>query len=123
MKIILVVDDVEPIRELLRIILEAEYEVLQAATGSEALAIAHREGVALVILDLYLEGSILTGLNTLEVMKSTPEIYHIPVLVISGYATPNEIQQAMALGAAKFVAKPYSPTHLLASVEELIGPA
>jgi two-component system, OmpR family, phosphate regulon response regulator PhoB len=141
-KTILIVDDQAQVRELLKATLEVEYEVIEAATGLEAMAAAHLEveyeviGAAtgleamaaaqkvepdLIILDLYLGNSLITGLQTVKGLKSS--LAHIPILLISGVVKADnaDVQQALDMGADKFLEKPFSPLHLLEVIEQLLN--
>lgn len=123
MKTILIIEDQAAVRELLAMTLSVEYEALQAATGEEALEKMQRNRPDLVILDLKLNGplnSSLTGLEVCAILKSSPEYRAIPILILSGSATLEDISDAMLLGAATFVAKPYSPIRLLDIVARLM---
>lgn len=121
MKIILIVDDQTQIRELLKATLELEYEVILATTGLEALRLAQMVGPNLIILDLYLGNSLMTGLQTLKELKSS--FAHIPILLVSGVVkVDNEIvRQAMEIGADEFLEKPFSPINMLKVIEGLLN--
>jgi signal transduction histidine kinase/ActR/RegA family two-component response regulator len=119
---ILVVDDEPAFREMVRLILEEDgHRVRLAANGVEAVQTL-REGYAglgLVILDLRMPG--MDGLAVLEELKElAPDL---PVLVATGYATPEEKAQAMEAGARKILEKPYQVADLRSALIELLGPA
>jgi CheY-like chemotaxis protein len=120
-KIILVVDDEPQVVGLLKVILEPQYEVIIAKTGSEALAIAQKVGPSLIILDLHLGHSIVTGFETLTMLKSTPPSRDIPVIVLSGNLSPENKAKVTRLGAEVAIEKPYSPAKLLQMIEGLLN--
>jgi DNA-binding NarL/FixJ family response regulator len=104
---ILVVDDHALVREGLCQVLQGfdpkeVTEVLQAATCTRALELAHfNRDLDLVLLDYLLPD--MNGLAALEIFAQRhPEL---PVVILSGSANPSVVQQAMALGAAGFVTK------------------
>lgn len=113
---ILVVDDERDIRELVAGVLEDEgYETRGAANSDAALeAIAVRRP-SLVLLDVWLHGSKLDGLELLdEIKRRDPSI---PVLVISGHGNLDTAVAAIRRGAADFIEKPFEAERLLLLVE------
>ncbi|HWU96578.1 MAG TPA: response regulator, partial [Sphingomonas sp.] len=113
---ILVVDDERDIRELVAGVLEDEgYATRGAANSDEALeAIAERRP-SLVLLDVWLHGSRLDGLEILdEIKRRDPSI---PVLVISGHGNLDTAVAAIRRGASDFIEKPFEAERLLFLVE------
>ena len=113
---ILVVDDERDIRELVAGVLEDEgYETRGAADSDAALeAIAERRP-SLVLLDVWLQGSRLDGLELLdEIKRRDPSI---PVLVISGHGNLDTAVAAIRRGASDFIEKPFEAERLLLLVE------
>jgi two-component system, NtrC family, nitrogen regulation response regulator NtrX len=113
---ILVVDDERDIRELVAGVLEDEgYSTRGAANSDEALeAIAERRP-SLVLLDVWLHGSKLDGLEILdEIKRRDPSI---PVLVISGHGNLDTAVAAIRRGASDFIEKPFEAERLLFLVE------
>jgi two-component system, NtrC family, nitrogen regulation response regulator NtrX len=113
---ILVVDDERDIRELVAGVLEDEgYETRSAADSDAALeAIASRRP-SLVLLDVWLQGSRLDGLDLLdEIKRRDPSI---PVLVISGHGNLDTAVAAIRRGASDFIEKPFEAERLLLLVE------
>jgi two-component system nitrogen regulation response regulator NtrX len=109
---ILVVDDERDIRELVAGVLEDEgYEARTAADSDAALeAIASRRP-SLVLLDVWLHGSRLDGLDLLdEIKRRDPSL---PVLVISGHGNLDTAVAAIRRGAADFIEKPFEAERLL----------
>ncbi|SEM60465.1 two-component system, NtrC family, nitrogen regulation response regulator NtrX [Sphingomonas gellani] len=109
---ILVVDDELDIRELVAGVLEDEgYDTRSAANSDAALdAIAARRP-SLVLLDVWLQGSKLDGLDLLdEIKRRDPSI---PVLVISGHGNIDTAVAAIRRGAADFIEKPFEAERLL----------
>ncbi|RYY24043.1 MAG: sigma-54-dependent Fis family transcriptional regulator [Sphingomonadales bacterium] len=113
---ILVVDDERDIRELVAGVLEDEgYETRGAADSDAALeAIAERRP-SLVLLDVWLQGSKLDGLELLDEIKRRDA--SIPVLVISGHGNLDTAVAAIRRGAADFIEKPFEAERLLLMVE------
>jgi two-component system, NtrC family, nitrogen regulation response regulator NtrX len=113
---ILVVDDERDIRELVAGVLEDEgYETRGAADADDALrAIAERRP-SLVLLDVWLTGSRLDGLDLLDEIKRRDPT--LPVLVISGHGNLDTAVAAIRRGAADFIEKPFEAERLLLMVE------
>jgi diguanylate cyclase (GGDEF)-like protein len=110
---ILIVDDAKDSILLLEFDLQAAgYHVLSAENGSQALNIIATENVDLLLLDLYMPN--MSGLETLEKMKSTASMADIPVIMLSASDDENEIVAALELGAVDYVTKPYIKKVLLA---------
>jgi len=112
---ILVVDDEQDIRELVAGVLQDEgYETRAAGDSDAALeAIAVRRP-SLVLLDVWLQGSRLDGLELLEEIKRRDA--SIPVLVISGHGNIDTAVAAIRRGAVDFIEKPFNADRLLLMV-------
>ncbi|MBX3564507.1 MAG: sigma-54-dependent Fis family transcriptional regulator [Sphingomonas sp.] len=113
---ILVVDDERDIRELVAGVLEDEGYATRGAGDSDAAleAIADRRP-SLVLLDVWLQGSKLDGLELLDEIKRRDA--SIPVLVISGHGNLDTAVAAIRRGAADFIEKPFEAERLLLMVE------
>ncbi|UIJ43856.1 sigma-54 dependent transcriptional regulator [Sphingomonas cannabina] len=113
---ILVVDDELDIRELVSGVLEDEgYETRTAADSDAALEAIAARRPSLVLLDVWLQGSRLDGLELLdEIKRRDPSI---PVLVISGHGNLDTAVAAIRRGASDFIEKPFEAERLLLLVE------
>ena len=109
---ILVVDDERDIRELVSGVLEDEgYQTRTAADSDSALEEVAQRRPSLVLLDVWLSGSRLDGLELLEALKtSDPDL---PVLMISGHGTLDTAVAAISRGAVDFIEKPFDSAQLL----------
>jgi two-component system nitrogen regulation response regulator NtrX len=109
---ILIVDDEQDIRELVAGVLEDEgYSPRTAASSSEALAALADRRPSLVLLDVWLQGSKLDGLQLLDEIKRRDPT--LPVLMISGHGNLDTAVAAIRQGAADFIEKPFEAGHLL----------
>ncbi len=119
---VLVVDDEKDIRSLICGILNDEgYETRGAASSGEALAAIRARQPSLVILDIWLQGSELDGLEILKIVRrDTP---NVPVLMISGHGTIETAVAAIKIGAYDFIEKPFKTDRLLLFVERAIEAA
>jgi len=109
---ILVVDDERDIRELVAGVLEDEgYETRVAADSDGALAALADRRPSLVLLDVWLQGSRLDGLELLDVIKERDPT--LPVLIISGHGNIDTAVHAIRRGAVDFIEKPFEAERLL----------
>ncbi|QJQ33127.1 sigma-54-dependent Fis family transcriptional regulator [Sphingomonas lacunae] len=109
---ILVVDDEMDIRELVAGVMEDEgFTTRTAANSDEALAALSERRPSLVLLDVWLEGSRLDGLDLLDEIKRRDAT--IPVLVISGHGNLDTAVAAIRRGATDFIEKPFEAERLL----------
>ncbi len=114
---ILVVDDEPIIRELLRQVLEGDFEVLEAPDGPTALALLGSHRVDLILLDV-----LLPGMSGIEVLSRVRAIRpKTPVILISGAATVPTAVTAMKLGAVDCLIKPFSNAELLTRVRGVLA--
>ena len=109
---ILIVDDEIDIRELVAGVLEDEgYEARTAANSDETIAAIRERRPSLVLLDVWLQGSKLDGLELLdEIKRRDPSL---PVLVISGHGNLDTAVAAIRRGAVDFIEKPFEAERLL----------
>lgn len=109
---VLVVDDEADIRELVAGVLEDEgYAVRSAANSTEALDAIESRRPSLVLLDVWLQGSRLDGLQLLEEVKRRDP--SLPVLMISGHGNLDTAVAAIREGAIDFIEKPFEASRLL----------
>ncbi|MCB2086862.1 MAG: sigma-54-dependent Fis family transcriptional regulator [Sphingomonadaceae bacterium] len=113
---ILVVDDERDIRELVSGVLSDEgYECRTAGDSSSALAAIDERRPSLVLLDVWLHGSPMDGLEVLDAIKQRePEL---PVIIFSGHGNIDTAVSAVSRGAMDFIEKPFEAGRLLHLVE------
>jgi two-component system, NtrC family, nitrogen regulation response regulator NtrX len=113
---ILIVDDEHDIRELVAGVLQDEgYETRLAAHSDAALEAIAARRPSLVLLDVWLHGSRLDGLDLLDELKRRDP--SIPVIVISGHGNLDTAVAAIRRGAADFIEKPFEAERLLLLVD------
>ena len=113
---ILVVDDEAPVRRLLiRTLERADYCVLTAADGDEALRIAREHRPALILLDA--EMPKLHGFEVCRQLKQDDATGAIPILMLTAKAQDDDRQRGLAAGADGYISKPFSPRRLLEEIE------
>jgi len=118
-KDILIVDDETAIREIVADILEDEgYRARQAANSRQALAEIERREPALVLLDIWLEGSEMDGVQILDwIREHHPDV---PVIMFSGHGTIETAVAAIKKGAYDFIEKPFKSDRLLLAVHHAL---
>ena len=116
---ILIVDDERDICTLIAGILEDEGNTARRAHNStEAIDAVRQRRPALVILDVWLQGSELDGLQLLDVIRR--EEPPVPVVMISGHGTIDTAVSAIKTGAYDFIEKPFKADRLLLVVDRAI---
>jgi DNA-binding response OmpR family regulator len=110
---VLVVDDEEKIRALLKSYLEINgYAALCARDGGEAMALFERHAVSLILLDL-----MLPGVSGEEFCRRVREVSGVPIIMITAKTSEADIIRGLKMGADDYVTKPFSPRELMARVE------
>ena len=116
MATILVVDDEEPIQELLRFNLAKEgYLVRVAKDGREALNHVVNDQPDLIVLDLMLPG--MDGLEVCRKLRSNPKLQQIPIIMLTAKGEEIDKVLGLELGADDYMTKPFSPRELLARIK------
>ncbi len=114
---ILVVDDEDIVLDSCQAVLEEEdFEVMLVSSADKALEVMKDENITLLLIDVKMpkhDGMYLMN----EVKRQWP---HIPVIVMSGYYTTQTIKDAIKMGAATFIAKPFEPEELIKAVYKII---
>jgi DNA-binding response OmpR family regulator len=117
---VLVVDDEPVVSDAIRLVLgHAGFEVTAVFDAETALAHPALEGCRLVICDLMLPG--LSGFDALKSMRlRRPEL---PIVMTTGYATPEQEELVLAAGATAFLPKPFDASELLTLVRHVFSQA
>ena len=119
-KRILVVEDEVELVKALQIRLEASgYEVLAAYDGMEGLEKAKKENPDLIILDIMMPK--MDGYATLSKLKEAGETKDIPVIMLTAKAQSDDVARSMQLGAADYIAKPFSHMSLLEKIGKTLS--
>ena len=119
-KQILVVENDQTLRELLEFLLNREgYKVKTVSDGDYAQKeLRENPSYHLIILDLLLP--IITGRQLLRWIRRSPEITHIPALVLTDLQDEDDIASALDEGANDYVIKPFQPKELQARIRKLL---
>lgn len=120
-KRLLIVDEQEDLRRLLRrVLVEKGYEVIEAAGGLEALEVLSKRMPDVVILDAVLPE--VHGLDICRRIKTNPRLWHIPVIVVSaayrGWRVAEDLREAYSVNA--FLEKPFKVSAVVSAVEKAL---
>src|SRR5246127_204000 len=116
---ILIVDDEADIRMLIASVLQDEgYTTREAADSAQALSVLHSRQPTLVVLDIWLQGSELDGIEILKIIRR--ELPGLPVVMISGHGNIETAVAAIKIGAYDFIEKPFKSDRLLLVAERAI---
>ena len=119
-KTVLVVEDEEDIRLLLRAVLESEgYEVVEATTGKEAVDTAIELVPRLILMDISLP--LLDGLSATRQIKAQETLRDVPIIAVSAYHTAR--RRAVRAGCKDLIGKPVDIEELKTAVRRLAGPS
>jgi two-component system, OmpR family, alkaline phosphatase synthesis response regulator PhoP len=113
---IMLVDDEEPLRELVRPYLEAEgFDVIEASSGPSALELFNSQGAELAIVDV-----MLPGFDGIEFVRRVRRTSDLPVILLTARREEGERVAGLRLGADDYVTKPFSAPELVARVLALL---
>ncbi len=116
---LLIVDDEDAIRTVLRLILvRAGYDVFEAENGEEALLKVAKEKPDLIILDVMMPG--MDGIEVCQKLRSDPETAELPVIMLSAKTGSYYRNRSEDAGATKYLTKPIAADQLLAHIAECL---
>jgi len=120
-KTILIVDDVEMNRSLLADILSPSYNIIEAATGIEAIAILSRRisEISLMLLDILMPE--MDGIEVLSTINGNQWINSLPVIMLSSESTQPYIEKAYRLGATDYITRPFDEMTVCHRVQNAIA--
>jgi len=119
-KRILVVEDQEDLRGVLRDLLTGSgYVVAEAADGQAGVEATRSERPDLVLMDIQMP--VLDGYEATRQIKADPDLKTTPVIAVSSFAMKGDEEKARAAGCDHYVTKPYSPLQLLRTIRGVLG--
>jgi two-component system cell cycle response regulator DivK len=119
-KRILVVEDQEDLRAILRDLLTGSgYDVIEAVDGGEGVARAQSERPDLILMDIQLPR--MDGYEASRRIKADPDLKATLIIAVSSFAMKGDEEKARASGCDAYVTKPYSPFQLLGVVRGFLG--
>lgn len=114
---LLIVDDHDALRALLKMTLEfSDFDLIEAINGQQALAMVEKDVPDVVILDIMMPGEI-DGIAVCRQIKDNPATAHIKVILLSAKGQTEDIRIGGDAGADAYFVKPFSPMSLLESIE------
>jgi two-component system phosphate regulon response regulator PhoB len=118
MRKLLIADDESGIRSLVRMTLERDaYEIIEAADGEQALALAREHRPEVVLLDVMMPK--LSGFEVCRALKDDPATSEATVVMLTAKAQDADRQQGIAAGADDYFTKPFSPIALLRKIDQV----
>jgi two-component system, chemotaxis family, chemotaxis protein CheY len=119
---VLIVDDSAAIRKILhRVLVQAELplgKVLEARDGQDALKKLGSNSVGLILSDIHMPN--MDGIEMLSRLKSSDEFRAVPVIMVTTGGSQDKVLQALELGAAGYVRKPFTPDQIKEKLEGLV---
>ena len=117
--LVLIIEDEENIRELIRYnLLQEGLQVIAVGSGEEGLHIAQTRSPSAILLDLMLPG--INGFIVCQKLKAHPQTQAIPILVITAKGEESDIVNGLNMGADDYITKPFSPKVLLARLHAVL---
>lgn len=117
---VLVVDDTAPLRNIVRYNLEtAGYKVLEADTGSAALAVLARETAHLILMDMSMPS--MDGITLCDKIKKNPNTANIPVIFCTARGSKEDVIASIHAGALDYIVKPFTKDILLSKIAKALS--
>jgi len=119
MKKILIADDRSEVVELVKVTLEGEgYRTIEASDGREALEKIRKEKPNLILLDIVMPK--MDGFEVLSKLKNDSQTKDTPVIMLTAQGQKVDQEKGRRLGARDYITKPFSLSHLLNKIEEIL---
>lgn len=112
---ILIVDDEEDIRKIVKASLSTKYEVVEACDGLDALAKLELAEPDFVVLDVMMP--LMDGFQACAAIRRHPRFKRVPVLFLSALSTTDDMKKGYGAGANLYLTKPFDPARLLRNVD------
>lgn len=119
MKKVLIVDDQDTIRKMLRLTLSGRYELHEAAEAGEAWETLRRVRPDAVILDIMMPGD-MDGYQLCEKLRADRDLRGIHVVMVTARGQDADRQKGLSVGADAYFVKPFSPLALARHLEEAL---
>jgi len=121
LKKILITEDSSTMRSLLVSTIESMegFQIVEAASGFEALRLLPREKIDLVITDINMPD--INGLELISYIRNNPNYQSVPLFIISTEGSEKDRQKGIALGANEYLVKPFKPEELQQLIQRYLG--
>ena len=117
-RILVVDDDVHVLKSITRVLEDADYEVLPASSGKEALEMIARQMPDMVILDIIMPE--MDGIEVCRRIRADPFLARMPVLFLTAKGRPSDVAQGLDAGGDDFLVKPFEVIELPARIRALL---
>ncbi len=115
---ILIIDDELELRDLYKKLLELQnYQVFCAANGVDGILLNEQKNPDLILLDMHMPE--MSGIETLRNIRKTDD--SVIVVILTGYACPDTIRDAVDLNVSEYLGKPFANTDLLSVIDKAFG--
>jgi len=121
MRLILIIDDEDDIREVAALSLEATagWEIITASSGADGIRVAAQRKPQAILMDVMMPG--MDGPTTFRQMQENPDIAQIPVLLLTAKVQGVDRRRFAGLGVAGVLFKPFDPLTLASEISEALG--
>ena len=121
-KVVLVVDDEPDIVDLIRMSLTlANFDVLTASSGAEALKTLDSKKADIVVLDVMMPQ--MTGFEVCEKIRANAKLKTLPVIILTAKGQKEDAEKGLSVGADDYIIKPFDPTELAEQVRSMLDKA
>jgi len=117
-RVLVVEDDVANRALLTTLLTRSGYEPIAVANGEDGLRAAIDESPSIVLLDVELPG--MDGLDVCRALRADPRTVTLPVILLTGRSSPEDVVEGLDAGADDFLAKPYHQAELMARVRSVL---
>ncbi len=119
MKRIMTIDDSPSLRQMVSLALKsANYEVVEACDGRDAIAKLKGREFHLFLTDLNMPG--MDGITLTQKLRSMPEYRFVPIILLTTESQQEKKKQGKAAGATGWIVKPFQPQDLLATIKKVM---
>ena len=117
----MIADDSEMNRSILTDMLGAEYDIMEAENGVEAVSLLQKYGnsISLILLDILMPE--MDGFEVMKEIRANQAWADIPVIFLTGDVSPQTCAKGGALGVTGFMAKPLEAERMISGIEAVIG--
>lgn len=117
---IMIAEDESDLRDLITFSLRfANFEVVAATNGEEAVTLARQEFPDLILMDVRMPR--MTGYEACTAIKADPKLKNIPIIFLSAKGQDSEIQAGLRAGALEYLLKPIAPDQLSARIHAVLA--
>lgn len=116
---VLICDDDERLRELMRVTLELDYDCVEASDADSALELLRTTPPAVALVDVMMPGK--SGIELLREVRADPELAGIPLIIVSAWTRESDREAASEAGADAFLGKPFEIGELRRMVAGLLA--